>query len=353
MGAAAVPLNPESVTAEWLEDVLGTPVGDFQIEQIGIGVGLLGRLYRITLSGGRSVVAKFPTLDEGARMNVIEPMNFYEKEVRFYQQAAADTPIGTPHVHLAHFDSDSRDFVILFEDLCGRRMCDQNIGCAVEDAFVAVRALAEHHAYWWESDRFASMPWLPVIADPPFPQVIAGMFKQAWPVAQEAFGAQLGDRYVEFGDRFADLVPWFTEMGSLAPRTYCHGDYRLDNLFFCDDESDQPLMVIDWQLGFRGRGGYDLAYFASQSLTTEDRRANEEALIDLYRQGLAEQGVEYPEDDLRSDYRRTVAFCFCYPVIACGQIELSNDRARALVEGMLDRAKSAIEDVDALALLPG
>jgi aminoglycoside/choline kinase family phosphotransferase len=286
-------------------------------------------------------------------MNVIEPMNFYEKEVRFYQEAADLSPIGTPRVHAAVFDPASRDFVILLEDLSGRRMCDQNAGCAVDDAFVAVRALAEHHAQWWESERFASMPWLPVIADPPFPQVIAGMFKQAWPVAQEILGPRLGDRYVEFGDRFVDLVDWFTAEGSLGPVTYCHGDYRLDNLFFANGGGDRPITVVDWQLSFRGRGGYDLAYFISQSLGTEDRRANEQALIDHYRADLAGAGIDYPENELRKDYGRTVAFCFCYPVISAGQIEFTNERHRELIEGMLDRAKSAIDDVDALALLPG
>ena len=35
--------------------------------------------------------------------------------------------------------------------------------------------------------------------------------------------------------------------------------------------------MCDWQISFRGRGAYDLAYFVSQSLSIKDRRANEEA----------------------------------------------------------------------------
>ncbi len=37
---------------------------------------------------------------------------------------------------------------------------------------------------------------------------------------------------------------------------------------------------------------------------------------------------------------------------ASGQIELANERARELVAGMMDRAITAIEDLDALSLLP-
>lgn len=356
MGDATFPRGPEDITADWLSEAVGAKVDDFEIEQIGIGVGLLGRLFRLKLTGDgktpEGVVAKFPTLDEGARMNVVEPMNFYEKEVRFYSEVAGVTPVATPRLYFAHFDPSSRDFVLLFEDLSDRRMCDQTTGCAVEDAFTAVDTMIDLHAFWWESPRFGDTPWLPVIADPPYPQIIAGMFKQAWPVAQDIFGARLTDRYQDFGDRFPDLVGWFTEMGSLPPRTFVHGDFRLDNLFFGAHGEQHPLTVVDWQLSFRGRAGYDLAYFISQSLTTDDRRSSEEELIAAYREGIAAKGIEYPDDELDSDYRRTVAFCYCYPIISAGQIEFTNERHRELVTGMLDRAVAAIEDTDALELLP-
>ena len=38
--------------------------------------------------------------------------------------------------------------------------------------------------------------------------------------------------------------------------------------------------------------------------------------------------------------------------MAAGQIELTNDRMRELLEGMLDRAVAAIDDTRALELLP-
>ena len=69
------PRGPEDLTAEWLGAQVGAPVSDFELEQIGIGVGLLGRLYRITLTGDgapATVVAKFPTLDEGARTKLLQ-----------------------------------------------------------------------------------------------------------------------------------------------------------------------------------------------------------------------------------------------------------------------------------------
>jgi hypothetical protein len=353
-GLAAMPLTPEEISAEWLGQALGNDVTAFDLEQIGIGVGLLGRLFRISYTSpggnGGSVVAKFPTLDEGARMNVVEPMRFYEKEVRVYQEAAALSLVPTPQVYAAHFDDDSRDFVLLLEDLSSGRMADQNTGCDITDARAAVEAMVNLHAHWWESRDLDAMTWLPTIQAAPYPQVIAGLFKQAWPKAQDVLAARLGRAYTDYGARFPELVQWFCDEGSKQPHTYCHGDFRLDNLFF--GAGNRPVTVIDWQLSFRGRGGYDLAYFMSQSLNTDCRRSHERELIEAYGSALAERGIDYPAAELRNDYRRTVAFCFCYPIISAGQIEITNERHVELLERMTDRAILAIEDNRALDVLP-
>lgn len=349
---ATVPFRPEDITTEWLSEAVGAKVTGFESEQIGIGVGLLGRLYRLTLQGDgpASVIAKCPTTDEGARMHVIEPLNFYEKEVRFYEELANETPIRTPSVYFAHFDPESRDFLLLLEDLSSRRIEDQIAGCRSADALIAIDAIAEHHAHFWESKRLEELPWLLKLSDPPYPQVIAGMYKQAWPRAQEVLGDSLPEAYQEYGDRFADLVEWFCDELTQPPVTFVHGDYRLDNFFF--GNGDKSIVIVDWQIGFRGRAGYDLGYFTSQSLTTDERRGCEEALMSSYLEAITAKGVDYPADMLRSDYAKTVAFCFTYPIVAAGQIEASNQRQVDLVKEMVGRAVRAIEDNNALSLLP-
>jgi hypothetical protein len=351
---AKVPYRPEDITTDWLSEATGSSVSSFDIEQIGIGVGLLGRLYRITLTGDgapASVIGKFPTLDDGARMNVIEPLRFYEKEVAFYRDIAPEAPIATPQVFAAEFDTGSGDFVLLLEDLGDRRMCDQTVGCAVKDAEIAIDTMTDMHAHWWASD-FADMPWLPNYADPPFPQVIAGMFKQAWPRALEVLGDHLAPKYREYGERYPEYVQFFMDEATHEPHSFVHGDFRLDNVFFATDERHAPVTLVDFQISFRGRPGYDLGYFVSQSLETEARRSAESALIDRYHSGLASRGIDYPMVDLVRDYKRTVAYCFIYPIVACGQIEVTNDRMLQLLHGMVDRAVKAIDDNDALAMLP-
>lgn len=349
------PREPEGLTAEWLSEALGFAVRGFDAEQFAVGVGLLGRLYRIILDadgGPRSVVAKFPTLDRTARVNVCEAQNFYEKEVRFYQQVGADNPLRAPHCYFAAFDEATHDFVLLLEDLDSLRLADQVAGCSIEDAEVVIDGIADHHAHWWESNRFESMPWLYRPADPPVPETLVAMFEGAWPRFLEGVEGHISDDLRRFGERFSDLVPWFMEEQSRPPLTFLHGDLRLDQLFFGVGERDAPVTAVDWQITARGRGGCDVAFFLSQSLATSTRRAHEERLVVRYHERLHAAGVDYPLDELWNDYRRTVAFCFCYPVVGAGQIDLANERQRDLLARMLEGAAVAIDDHDALDLLP-
>jgi hypothetical protein len=48
----------------------------------------------------------------------------------------------------------------------------------------------------------------------------------------------------------------------------------------------------------------------------------------------------------------TTAWCFVYPVIGLGRFDVVNDRQDELLRVMLNGAADAIEDHDALALIP-
>lgn len=86
---AKFPVDVDCITAEWLAAVLGAGVEECRLEQIGIGVGLLGRIFRAHLTGAgapASVIVKLPTLDMRARTAICEDLEFYLCEVRFYQE---------------------------------------------------------------------------------------------------------------------------------------------------------------------------------------------------------------------------------------------------------------------------
>ncbi len=353
---ASFPVDPLCVTPAWLSEVLGADVRECRLEQIGIGVGLLGRLYRAHLEGGpdlpTSVVVKFPTLDTRARSAICEDLEFYLREVHFYQEIGLADPLRPARPYYAAFDETTHDFVLVLEDLGRLRVADQLVGCSAADAETVIDAVARHHAHWWESDRLASLLWLKTFATPPFAQVMARNFEASWPRVIEGIGADLSPELRDFGQRWPSMVAWFFDELARPPRTFLHGDLRLDQLFFAVGGDDPPVTALDWQITHKGRGAYDVGYFLSQSMTADTRRGCEAQLIERYAMRLAEHGIDYPADELLRDYRLTIAICFAYPVVGFGRIDLANDRQLKLLRRMLDGAVSAIEDHDAVSLRP-
>ena len=296
---AMFPTDPSSVSAAWLSEVLGADVRECRLEQIGIGVGLLGRLYRAHLKGGpdlpSSVVVKLPLLDARVRSEICEDLEFYLSEVRFYQEIGVANPLRPARPYFAAFDETTHDFVLVLEDLGRLRVADQIVGCAVADAETVIDGIARHHAYWWEKRplRVAS-----VVEDLRHSPVPCGF--------RSATSRPPGRPSIE-GDRrrpvpgvacvrraVPSLIPWFCQELTRSPRTFLHGDLRLDQLFFPVGADDPPLTVLDWQMTAKGRGAYDVGYFLSQSLDRDVRRGCEDQLMERYAERLAESGIDYP-----------------------------------------------------------
>jgi hypothetical protein len=147
------PTDPQSVTADWLSDVLNADVRKRRLEQIGIGVGILGRVYRVHLDGTGvpdSVVVKLPTLDRQG-LALCEDLDFYLCEVQFYEQIGLANPLRPARPYFTAFDPATHEFILVLEDLGRLRVDDQIVGCSIPDAEVVVDAIAGHHAHWWEA----------------------------------------------------------------------------------------------------------------------------------------------------------------------------------------------------------
>ena len=361
MADLGFPKDPTELDAAWFTRALrstGT-IGDdvevarFTAEQIGQGVGILALLWRISLaytdggSGPATAVLKLPATAPESR-HVADSFRFYEREVRFYEEAAERTPLRTAARYASSFDEGSGDFVLLMEDLAGRTVHDQVAGCPAGDAERDLRALAAHHAAWWESPELASMPWAVRVMDPPNPQALVPALRQSWPIIESRFADCLRGPMYDAAKRMPDVVVPLMERLSEPPVTLLHGDHRLDNLFFSADD----VATLDWQIVGRGRGPYDVAYFLSQSIVPEERKRVERDLVGAYHDALVEHGVTgYSFDDCWEDYRLATLFVAVYPLNA-GAVDLVNDRAVELFTAMLDRSVTAILDLDALELMP-
>lgn len=364
MTMTSIPQTVEALTPSWLTAALrqGDYIDDatvtgVQAETVGVGVGILCLLTRLTLQYDHPVpgapatlIAKIPSPDPQTR-GLANVFRFYEREVRFYRDLAADVSLPTPHCYFSALDEGSGDFVLLLEDLGAARLGDQLAGCSADDAKLAIVELAKMHAAWWNHPRLDSLTWMPVTSDP---LNKAGMmlYPTAWPLFVERLGAQCPPEVLRIGEKLQPHFNAMLDLFSEGPRTLLHGDYRLDNLFFATKPGDVPLRVIDWQIAMRGIGTYDVGYLMSQSLDVEVRRAHEMEILRLYHTTLSENGVgDYSFDDCLHHYRWTVLGCFVYPVMGGGLADLANARGLALVTAMMERSASAIMDWKAGELL--
>jgi hypothetical protein len=361
----AIPASAADITAGWLTHALraggaiaaGVTVTKLDTEPVGVGIGLVGALARLTPTyagggGPATVVAKFVAADEGNRF-VANVLGMYRKEVGFYRTLSAKARLPHSACFYADHDDSTDEFVLLLEDLAGGRVVDQIDGCGRADAEAAIDALADFHAGFWNDTALAETGWLGALCDAPFPDAIAMSYEPAWGVVQELFGEDLTPEVKAFGDQYTERLPSIVARLSEGPVTLSHGDFRLDNIFFAaDGDQGVPLRVCDWQLVDRSRGARDLAYFLSQSLVPDLRLEMEKGLVQRYVDGLAAKGVEdYPLDLAWDDYRLATAFAFAYPVVAGGGLDHADERATALCRGMLQRAVRAIVETDALSVV--
>ncbi len=344
-----IPAGVEEITAAWMSRALGCRVETLEIEQIGIGVGVASALYRARLTGDgpASVVVKLCALAEEAAFTSIV-LRMYIREVRFYQQLAADSPIRVPQCHFGAVDEETSNFVLVLEDMGELRVVDQTSGMSIADAERSIDALAVWHArHWREADELVEQGTAVCLSDPVYPAILPTVFGEGW----ETVNAELGvaDEIAAIGPRWVDKLPTLLTSLSAQPNTVIHGDFRADNILF--DQADD-VVLLDFQLTGRGSGSYDLAYFVTQSLSPDVAAASERRLFDRWVAGLVRSGVaEADTAHLWDRYREAALFCLVYPIVAARGMDFSDPRQAELISTMNTRFARAVRDLDLADLL--
>lgn len=361
------PASLGELTPAWLTTVLReagaldrAAVSSFDMERIGVGVGFLGQLGRITPVYDRdedgapsSLVGKFATDDPGGR-ELAAMYGLYRAEVNFYREIAAEVTTRTPRCYYGAVADDGRTFALITEDLAqSGQVGDQVAGCSLEHARMAVRELARFHAAWWNHPGLPGMGWMPVGTE---------LARISWEQAYPAGWRTAVERYSRFlTPQLLEAVPRLNErMVALLPQfagkdqTVMHGDYRLDNLFFGGDGSGYDVAVIDWQILNRGWGTYDLAYFVGMNLPIAERRAHERELVRDYLDALTQANatVSYAMDDCWQDYALSMVAYMCNMVGNVASLDMANERGVQLFDDIFERVATAVTDLDALALVP-
>jgi hypothetical protein len=315
-----IPLHPDDLTAEWLTDALASTgaltygcVTSCDTQPLVSDKGMTGPIARVRLTydraaldAPRSLIAKFAAHDPEQRA-LIHGMGFYEREVRFYEQLAGQSRLRTPRCYFSALDPADGASLLLLEDLAAAHNGDWSTGCSLDEAELAVRAIAPFHAVWWQHPLLEQQPWRALRSLVSIEQA-PGLFEQAWEPFLAACGAPVADEILQAGawlkQYLSRLYVYFYQQ---VPWTLLHNDYQADNLFFAGAGPAQTLIVADWQLATRGRATLDVASFLAGHLEPSDRRDHELRLLRIYHTLLADNGVrDYTFEQCWDDYRLAI-----------------------------------------------
>ena len=341
-----IPTDPQAITAPWLIEALRstgtidqTGVKSYDLQLMGDGAGYVGQLARFRLdytvaeeSTPTSLVAKFSSADPAVRAT-LHATGIYEKEVRFYQELAAQARLPTPRCYYADIDLETGHSILLLEDLAHLRSIDLAAGCTLAEAELVISHLAQFHAHWWENPQLEATGYLT-------PNNHRAEFWQErflgwWPQIRQTLAALLPDAhlspaFVELGHRFGPkLVEIFTQV-SQSPITFIHRDIHLDNLLFGVDETDAPITILDWQTAGYGRGVGDVTYFMVFSMPISIRRKAERSLLQSYHNRLLQYGVQgYDFEQCWVDYQKSLFRNLFILAVAVSMLDTSRPHGRA------------------------
>lgn len=340
----------DECTAGWYTDLLrnaGVLDGDASVASVahapfGSDESMMSSLFRASLTyepaaaGPPSLVVKFASPSEEQRF-VASMTKFYEREIRFYNEIAEQMTVETPRCFLAEINTEDQSFVLVLEEVAGRRQVDQITGVGYDDAVIALKEMADFHATFWGKDLDAEAETFLRFDSPMLHAVLPDMFDGQWattrPKVVDVLPAEVLAMCDNRNSRTADLL-----RAMHGTDTLCHGDFRSDNLLF---DADGTVLALDYQLGTVCHGMTDVAYFIGQSVDDEVAATRADDLIKIYAEQLATHGIDLDIDETMVHYRAALVFFLSLPV---GMLAFDTVPERALELGrtMLRRASAEI-----------
>ena len=359
-----IPHSPADLSSRWLTKALqygqaiGTgAVSEFEYSPLEEGKGLYGQIFRLKLTYDspeldvpETVIAKFSSSNPAMRQRPNTKAS-YEREVRFYQEAAQESPLPVPTCYYADVDMESGWHILLLEDLAPAHSGSQTRGCSQTEARIAIHQIARFHAHWWESPGLDKFKWLSAM-EIPGDVGLAHFREQLWPAFLRKVNIPLPDEVIKLGEMLGEYKGRVARyLFTKKPQTLVHGDYQLENMMFGATE-EEKFFVVDWQFMKRGCGIWDVAYFLSQSLTQEDRKATEMSILHGYLKILDDYGVQnYSFDNAMFDYRLSLIRRFGNLVTTIAAMPFPDEQIRMHVDVLLPRIISALLDHDCHLLL--
>lgn len=331
-----VPEVPGALSAAWLQVAIGAhhpgaEVAGFTVAENTTGVTMRQRvvLRYARGTGPASAFVKSTVESHDGEL-------FGANEARLYASGCA-LPIEMPSCYAAGVGGDGASVVVL-EDLSVRG-AEMNLAIrplAADTAASGLEGLARLHGTHWGGGARPELAWIA-----PFNYALLAR------TAERKVGLVF-DRADEHG--LVDLLPApLRDRRTLAarygippapgPRTVVHGDPHVGNTYTLPDGT---LGFLDWQLVSRSSWEHDVGYFLIGSVAVDERRREERALLEHYRDALSLAGGERPSpSEMWERYRQTAVYGLVVWLITAAA---TTAHLREVCATCVQRFAAAVED---------
>lgn len=356
MASVNIPTSRDEITTQWLSHALeesfpgiGNAMVNIKISEIGVGFGLMAALCRVQIEYSEttdqypsSVVIKMSSSDP-ASLKLAKSLDLYRREYNFYSKIQQVAKIRTPRLYFGAHEKRGNRFFLVLEDLRSMEAVNQLEGASPQQAIVAVKAIARLHGQFWnrtDAEELQDVYRMTPLNAAAIHFVYLSNVESSIQNFGQYYTPQLEQIVRTIGRRATEFLIGSGNRGE----TYTHGDYRLDNLFF---DNDQECAAVDWQVSGTSNGFFDLAYFLTGSLASSTRREVEREAVRNYCKVLSD-ALETPLsfDEGWELYRQAVLACLFTSVIVTGSLDLSVDRSNELVVEGFKRTLTAIEELN-------
>lgn len=321
--AASLPLHVDELTPDWLTGALSGHSPGTEVESVEVESVIWGTASKVFLRVGYSgnggppenLCVKGCFSDD---MRAIAGVGC-RLEAGFYRDIAPGLDVPLPTAWFADTDEAGDQGLVVFDDL---RDAPVEFGRAgqhytPDEVAAGLELQATWHARTWDRAGPATTPWL-AVGSPFFRHAMAGLFHTPAHWDRMLTLPQTDSLTDELRDRERVVAAMHRQWALDDADVQClsHGDCHIGNTYRVAGEPAPRF--LDWQVFGLGPWVVDVAYFLVGSLTIEDRREHEEALLRHYLEALAGHGAPAPTFDeamagVRRHHLHGVMWAFCPP----------------------------------------
>jgi hypothetical protein len=357
---ADVPGDVDSITIEWLTDVLCRDHRDARVVSFHSPGGHSGTSTRAALrveyneagEQARLPTALYAKMTSSFRQRILlGGVKVLDGETHFFMKMRPRVEMEAPLGYWGAYDDRSWRSIIVMEDIAATKGATFESPTTplsrsqVEDL---VQNMARYHGALWED------PALSVLKTPnDHFHNVANMINMARraAVGMERAKAVIPPALYGQADRLWKGTERCLQLATTSmPRTLLHGDCHVGQTYIT---GDGRMGLTDWQACQQGGWGYDFAYLVGSACEPEARREWERELLELYLERLGEHGGKPPSlDDAWLIYRQQLFYPYSAWAFTIGraayQPRMQPDETSLAI---LRRLSAAIHENDSFAAI--